>query len=248
MFLRYAADSNLKEVSLELGGKSPQIVMPDAPDLTVVARAVAGGVFFNQGEACSAGSRLLVHRDIADELLELVLDRSRRLVVGDPLDPRTEIGALVEEKHLERVLGYIRGAVDDGARLALGGDRVHLGSGGCYVGPTVFDRVDPRSRIAREEVFGPVLAVFPFEDAEEAVRLANDTEYGLAAAVWTRDLSTAHRMARSVRAGTVWVNCFDDSDLTVPFGGYARSGLGGRDKSLHALDKYTQLKSTWIKL
>ncbi|MFI6289012.1 aldehyde dehydrogenase [Streptomyces sp. NPDC051018] len=247
-FLRYAADSNLKEVSLELGGKSPQIVMPDAPDLSVVARAVANGVFFNQGEACSAGSRLLVHRDIEEELLELVLAESRRLVVGDPLDPRTDIGALVEDRHLERVLGYVRGALDEGARLVLGGDRILAGTGGYYVEPTVFDRVDPRSRIAREEVFGPVLSVFSFENTEEAVRLANDTEYGLAAAVWSRDLSTAHRLARSVRAGTVWVNCFDDSDITVPFGGYAQSGLGGRDKSLHALEKYTQLKSTWIRL
>ncbi|MFF0447894.1 aldehyde dehydrogenase [Streptomyces sp. NPDC004609] len=247
-FLRYAADSNLKEVSLELGGKSPQIVMADAPDLAVVARAVASGVFFNQGEACSAGSRLLVHRDIEEELLERVLAESRRLVVGDPLDPRTDIGALVEERHLERVLGYVRGAADDGARLVLGGDRVLAETGGYYVEPTVFDRVDPRSRIAREEVFGPVLSVFSFENAEEAVRLANDTDYGLAAAVWSKDLSTAHRLARSVRAGTVWVNCFDDSDITVPFGGYAQSGFGGRDKSLHALEKYTQLKSTWIRL
>ncbi|MFG3205106.1 aldehyde dehydrogenase [Streptomyces sp. NPDC048192] len=247
LFMRYAAESNLKQVSLELGGKSPQIVLPDAPDLAVVAKAVAGGIFFNQGEVCSAGSRLLVHRSVKDELLDLVVREASRTVVGDPLDPRTEVGALVEEKHLERVLGHVRGAVEDGARTVLGGNRVLTGTGGCYVEPTVFDRVDPGMRIARQEVFGPVLAVIEFEDAEDAVRIANGTDYGLAAAVWTRDLSTAHRMARAVRAGTVWVNCFDDSDITVPFGGYAQSGFG-RDKSLHALEKYTQLKTTWIKL
>ncbi|MFE9093103.1 aldehyde dehydrogenase [Streptomyces sp. NPDC007264] len=247
LFLSYSAESNIKQVSLELGGKSPQIVLPDAPDLEVVARAVAGGIFFNQGEVCSAGSRLLVHRSVKDELLELVLDAARRTVVGDPLDPRTRVGALVEEKHLERVLGHVRGAVEDGARPVLGGGRVLAGTGGYYMEPTVFDDVDPAMRIARQEVFGPVLTVIGFDDAEEAVRIANGTDYGLAAAVWTRDLSTAHRMSRAVRAGTVWVNCFDDSDITVPFGGCAQSGFG-RDKSLHALDKYTQLKTTWIRL
>ncbi|AXI80365.1 aldehyde dehydrogenase [Peterkaempfera bronchialis] len=247
LFMGYSAESNLKQVSLELGGKSPQVVLEDAPDLAVVARAVAGGIFFNQGEVCSAGSRLLVHRSVRDELLELVVEAARQTVVGDPLDPRTQVGALVEEKHLERVLGHVRGAVEDGARTVLGGNQVLAETGGCYLEPTVFDQVDPGMRIARQEVFGPVLSVIGFEDAEEAVRIANGTDYGLAAAVWTRDLSTAHRMSRAIRAGTVWVNCFDESDITVPFGGYAQSGFG-RDKSLHALEKYTQLKTTWIKL
>ncbi|GAA5052012.1 gamma-glutamyl-gamma-aminobutyraldehyde dehydrogenase/4-guanidinobutyraldehyde dehydrogenase/NAD-dependent aldehyde dehydrogenase [Thermocatellispora tengchongensis] len=247
LFMRYSAESNLKQVSLELGGKSPQIVMPDAPDLAAVARSVATGIFFNQGEVCSAGSRLLVHRSVREELLALVLEETRRTVVGDPLDPRTRVGALVEEEHLRRVLGHVRGALEDGASLLTGGERTLTETGGCYMTPTVFDRVDPGMRIARQEVFGPVLSVIDFDDPEEAVRIANGTEYGLAAAVWTRDLSTAHRMSRAVRAGTVWVNCFDDSDITVPFGGYAQSGFG-RDKSLHALDKYTQFKTTWIKL
>ncbi|GGV36612.1 aldehyde dehydrogenase [Actinomadura cremea] len=246
-FLRYAAESNIKQVSLELGGKSPQIVLPDAPGLDRVAEAVATGIFFNQGEVCTGGSRLLVHRSIKDELLGKVLDASRRKRVGDPLDPGVDIGALVESAHLERVLGYIDAGREEGARAVLGGNRVLAETGGYYVEPTVFDRVDPHMRIAQEEIFGPVLSVIEFDSVDEAVRIANGTAYGLAAAVWTTDLSTAHRVSRRLRAGTVWVNCYDDSDITVPFGGYGQSGFG-RDKSLHALDKYAHLKSTWIKL
>ncbi|MBO0845768.1 MAG: aldehyde dehydrogenase family protein, partial [Nocardioides sp.] len=237
----------LKQVSLELGGKSPQVVLSDAPELEMVAQAIATGIFFNQGEVCSAGSRLLVHRAVKDELLDLVVEAARRTVVGDPLDPRTTVGALVEEQHLERVLEHVRGACDDGAQTVLGGSRTLAETGGYYLEPTIFDRVEAGMRIARQEIFGPVLSVLTFEDTDEAVRIANGTDYGLAAAVWTKDLSSAHRMSRAIRAGTVWVNCFDESDITVPFGGYAQSGFG-RDKSLHALDKYTQLKTTWIKL
>ncbi|MFV2176247.1 aldehyde dehydrogenase [Actinomadura sp. LOL_016] len=246
-FMRYAAESNIKQVSLELGGKSPQIVLPDAPGLDRVAEAVATGIFFNQGEVCTGGSRLLVHRSIKDELLGKVLDASRRKRVGDPLDPGVDIGALVESAHMERVLGYIDAGREEGARAVLGGNRVLAETGGYYVEPTVFDQVDPHMRIAQEEIFGPVLSVLEFDSVDEAVRIANGTAYGLAAAVWTTDLSTAHRVSRRLRAGTVWVNCYDDSDITVPFGGYGQSGFG-RDKSLHALDKYAHLKSTWIKL
>ncbi|MFF9030952.1 aldehyde dehydrogenase [Streptomyces iakyrus] len=246
-FLRYAADSNLKRVWLELGGKSPNIVLPDAPDLEKAAATAAWGIFFNQGEMCTAPSRLLVHSSIAERVTEAVVRRARELNVGDPLDPETEMGALVGRAHLDRVTGYIRHGVDEGARLRTGGDRVLAETGGTYLEPTVFDRVDPGSRLAREEIFGPVLSVLAFDDLDEAVRLANVTEYGLAAGLWTSDLSTAHRVSRALKAGTVWVNCYEEGDLTVPFGGMKQSG-NGRDKSAHALEKYTELKTTWIQL
>ncbi|MFJ4077771.1 aldehyde dehydrogenase [Streptomyces iakyrus] len=246
-FLRYAADSNLKRVWLELGGKSPNIVLPDAPDLENAAATAAWGIFFNQGEMCTAPSRLLVHSSIAERVTEAVVRRARELKVGDPLDPETEMGALVGRAHLDRVTGHIRHGVDEGARLRTGGDRVLAETGGTYLEPTVFDRVAPGSRLAREEIFGPVLSVLAFDDLDEAVRLANATEYGLAAGLWTSDLSTAHRVARALKAGTVWVNCYEEGDLTVPFGGMKQSG-NGRDKSAHALEKYTELKTTWIQL
>ncbi|MEU5393637.1 aldehyde dehydrogenase [Streptomyces tibetensis] len=246
-FLRYAADSNLKRVWLELGGKSPNIVLPDAPDLEKAAATAAWGIFFNQGEMCTAPSRLLVHSSIAERVTEAVVRRARALRVGDPLDPETEMGALVGRAHLDRVRDHIRHGVDEGARLRTGGDRVLAETGGTYLEPTVFDRVDPGSRLAREEIFGPVLSVLAFDDLDEAVRLANATDYGLAAGVWTSDLSTAHRVSRALKAGTVWVNCYEEGDLTVPFGGMKQSG-NGRDKSAHALEKYTELKTTWIQL
>ncbi|MEV6121244.1 aldehyde dehydrogenase [Streptomyces sp. NPDC052077] len=246
-YLRYAADSNLKRVWLELGGKSPNIILPDAPDLERAAATAAWGIFFNQGEMCTAPSRLLVHSSIAERVTEAVVGHARTLRVGDPLDPATEMGALVGEDHLDRVLGHVRTAVDDGARLLTGGERTLADTGGAYLRPTVLDRVAPDSRLAREEVFGPVLAVLPFDDLDEAVTLANATDYGLAAGLWTADLSTAHRVSRALRAGTVWVNCYEEGDLTVPFGGMKQSG-NGRDKSAHALEKYTELKTTWIQL
>ncbi|MFI8829533.1 aldehyde dehydrogenase [Streptomyces afghaniensis] len=246
-FLRYAADSNLKRVWLELGGKSPNIVLPDAPDLDRAAATAAWGIFFNQGEMCTAPSRLLVHTSIAERVTEAVVRRARELRVGDPLDPETEMGALAGQVHLDRVRDHVRHGVDEGARLRTGGERLLAETGGTYLEPTVFDRVDPGSRLAREEIFGPVLSVLAFDDLDEAVRLANATEYGLAAGLWTSDLSTAHRVSRALRAGTVWVNCYEEGDLTVPFGGMKQSG-NGRDKSVHALEKYTELKTTWIQL
>ncbi|GAA3368356.1 aldehyde dehydrogenase [Streptomyces sannanensis] len=246
-FLRYAADSNLKRVRLELGGKSPNIILPDAPDLEQAAATAAWGIFFNQGEMCTAPSRLLVHSSIAEQVTEAVVRRARELRVGDPLDPATEMGALVGEGHLERVQDHIGAGLAEGARLRTGGSRTLESTGGSYLQPTVFDEVAPGMRLAREEIFGPVLSVLTFDDLEEAVRLANATEYGLAAALWTSDLSTAHRVSRALKAGTVWVNCYEEGDLTVPFGGMKQSG-NGRDKSAHAIEKYTELKTTWIQL
>jgi gamma-glutamyl-gamma-aminobutyraldehyde dehydrogenase len=246
-FLRYAADSNLKRVWLELGGKSPHIVLPDAPDLERAAATAAWGIFFNQGEMCTAPSRLLVHSSVADRVVDAVVARAQALRIGDPLDPATEMGALAGERHLARVAEHVAAGAAAGARLRTGGVRVHGESGGSYFAPTVFDRVGRASRLAREEIFGPVLSVFTFDTLDEAVDLANDTDYGLAAGLWTSDLTTAHQVSRRLRAGTVWVNCYEEGDLTVPFGGMKQSG-NGRDKSAHALEKYTELKTTWMQL
>ncbi|MFF2477819.1 aldehyde dehydrogenase [Streptomyces sp. NPDC058066] len=246
-FLHYAADSNLKRVWLELGGKSPNIILPDAPDLEKAAATAAWGIFFNQGEMCTAPSRLLVHTSVAERVTEAIVRRAGELRVGDPLDPATEMGALVGEAHLGRVLDHIGTGTSEGARLRTGGTRTLSDTGGSFLRPTVFDEVDPGMRLAREEIFGPVLSVLTFDDLDEAVALANATEYGLAAGLWTSDLSTAHQVSRALKAGTVWVNCYEEGDLTVPFGGMKQSG-NGRDKSAHALEKYTELKTTWIQL
>ncbi|HET7810047.1 MAG TPA: aldehyde dehydrogenase [Steroidobacteraceae bacterium] len=242
-----AAQSNLKKVGLECGGKSPNIVLADCPDLDRAATAAAFAIFFNQGEMCSAGSRLLVDASIKDAMLEKIAAVGRDMKPGDPLDPATRLGAIVDETQMKRVLSYIDAGRADGAKVALGGNRVRQETGGFFVEPTVFDGVKPAMRIAREEIFGPVLATITFKGVEEAIQIANDVEYGLAAAVWTRDINVAHRTARALRAGTVYVNCYDADDITVPFGGFKQSGIG-RDKSLHAFDKYTELKTTWIDL
>jgi gamma-glutamyl-gamma-aminobutyraldehyde dehydrogenase/4-guanidinobutyraldehyde dehydrogenase/NAD-dependent aldehyde dehydrogenase len=247
LFLRYAGESNMKRVALECGGKSPHIVLPDCGDLAAAASAAAWGVFYNQGEVCNAGSRLLVHRDVKDEFMELLLAEAAQIRPADPLDPTARLGAMVDETQTERVLAYIDSGRAAGAELILGGARVRAETGGSYIEPTIFDRVSNDMTIAREEIFGPVLATIDFASEDEAVAIANDTIYGLAAAVWTDNVDRAHRVARAIRAGVVWVNTFDAGDITSPFGGFKQSGFG-RDKSMHALEKYADLKTVWISL
>ena len=244
-FLTYAGESNMKIVSLECGGKNPQVVLPDCPDLDVAATKIARGSFFNQGQVCNAASRLLVHDDIREDFAQLVLAAAQAWQPSDPLDPATTTGALVDETQMRRVLDYIEIGQSEGANLRIGGNRVLEDTGGFYIEPTVFDGVDSGMRISREEIFGPVLSVSGFSDPDEAVRMANDTEYGLAATVWTRNIDTAFQLARGIRAGVVCVNTYAFGWSMVPFGGFKQSGYG-RDQSIHAMEKYTQLKTTWI--
>ncbi len=247
LFLRYSGESNMKRVALECGGKSPHIVTAECGDLDAAAQAVAWGVFYNQGEVCNAGSRLLVHASVKDDLLERVVKVAEKIVPGDPLDPKTRMGAIVDSGQLDRVLGYIESGKDEGAELYLGGSRARQHTGGFYVEPTIFDAVSNEMTIAREEIFGPVLSTISFDEVDEAIAIANDTVYGLAAGIWTDDVNVAHSAARRLKAGVVWVNTFDAGDITSPFGGFKQSGFG-RDKSIHALDKFTDLKSIWIQL
>ncbi|GAA0587832.1 aldehyde dehydrogenase [Halomonas salifodinae] len=248
-FLEYSAASNLKRVVLECGGKNPQVVMPDVSDLKTVASNVLAAAFWNMGENCSAGSRLIVHRSIKDDLVdEMQRQLENDWKTGDPLDPEVQLGALVERAHMEKVLGHIERAKAEGLRVVSGGERLREESGGYFVAPTIFDDVTPEAGIAREEIFGPVLAVIPFDTEEEAIAIANDTCYGLAASLWSEDLNTVHRMAAAIKAGTIAVNCFSEGDITTPFGGYKQSGFGGRDKSVYAHDQYCELKTTWIQL
>jgi len=247
-FLQYAAQSNLKRVTLELGGKSPVIVMDDIDDFTPVVEQIAMGILFSQGENCSAGSRLLVHQAIKEPLLDAVIKHFKSWKVGDPFALDTKMGALIEEKHLDRILAYIDSGLDEGASLILGGKRILPESGGYFIEPTIFDHVHNDMKIAREEIFGPVLSVITFQDMDEAVTIANDSDYGLAASLYTNNLHIAHKLSRKIRAGTVSVNCFSEGDQAAPFGGFKQSGFGGREKSLLAHDQYTQFKTIWMQL
>ncbi len=245
--LSLGATSNMKRTFVECGGKSPNIVFPDAPDLKAAAKAAAVGIFFNQGEVCTAGSRLLVHNAIKKEFIVEVIEAAKSLQPGHPLDPETSMGAIVDQQQMSRVLGYVDKGTADGATIVAGGKQAMSKSGGFYIEPTIFDDVTNQMTIAQEEIFGPVLSCIGFDSEEEAIAIANDTDYGLAAAIWTSDLARAHRVSRKVRAGSVWVNYYDAGDMTAPFGGFKQSG-NGRDKSLHALEKYTELKATWMNL
>ncbi|MDP2675208.1 MAG: aldehyde dehydrogenase family protein [Dehalococcoidia bacterium] len=239
-----ASAGTLKRVSLELGGKSPNIILADA-DMEAAVRGASGGIFFNQGEVCSAGSRILVERGVYDRFLEQLHKRAASISVGDPLDPATYMGPVVSEEQFERVMGYIGIGKEEGARLVTGGGRI--GDAGFFVQPTIFAEVENRMRIAQEEIFGPVACVIPVQDADEAVRVANDTAYGLAAAVWTRDVAKAHTIAQRLRAGTVWVNTYGPTDSRSPWGGFRDSGFG-RELGRQALDLYTEYKSVWVAL
>jgi aldehyde dehydrogenase (NAD+) len=243
VIVRSSAGS-LKKVSLELGGKSPNVVLADA-DLEAAVRGASAGVFFNQGEVCSAGSRILVENSIYDTFMDHLDKRTRTIKVGDPLDPETYMGPVVSDEQFDRVMSYIDIGKQEGATLVTGGEQI--GDRGYFVQPTIFGGVDNRMRIAQEEIFGPVAAVIPVKDADDAVSVANESCYGLAAAVWTRDVGKAHNVAHRLRAGTVWVNTYGSTDTRSPWGGFKDSGFG-RELGRQAIDLYTEYKSVWVAL
>ncbi|MGE0499943.1 MAG: aldehyde dehydrogenase [Rhizobiaceae bacterium] len=238
-----AAQSNLKRVALELGGKSPIAVLDDG-DLDAAANAIAWGIFYNSGETCHSPTRILAARNVQEELVERIGAVARNLKQDHPLDPATQIGALIEEKHMDKVLGLIAKGRSEGASLRMGGNRVLRDLGGFYVEPTIFADARNDMAIAREEIFGPVLTVIPFDDDAEAITIANDTIYGLGAGIFTSDMTRAHRFSEDVQAGTVWINAYDLSNISTPFGGFKQSGFG-RDRSIHAVDKYVDYKTVW---
>ncbi|MBT8065691.1 MAG: aldehyde dehydrogenase [Gammaproteobacteria bacterium] len=242
--MRYSGESNLKRTFLELGGKSPNIVFADA-NLDKAATFAAIAVFYNGGQTCTAGTRLIVENSVREQFVELVAEKSQAWMPGDPLDPATTMGPMIDAAQLKTVADYVGIGQEEGASLVFGGKQVMADSGGCYHEPTVFDGVNNDMRIAQEEIFGPVLSVIGFDDAEQAVRIANDSIYGLAGAVWSNNINIAHKVAAAVRVGTMGINNYFGGDITVPFGGFKQSG-NGRDKSMHAFDDYTELKTTWI--
>src|SRR5258708_11777821 len=238
----------IRRVVVGGGGRSGEVIMANPPDLDYVADQVLFAGYMNMGENCTCGSRPIVHRSVRDELIDKLVAKTADWRVGDPLDPATRIGPMIERPHLDKVLGYIEAGRAEGARVVVGGSRTLESSGGHFVEPTVFDDVDNSMKIAREEIFGPVISTIPFDTEEQAIAIANETSYGLAASLYTTDLDTAFRLARSIKAGTVSVNSYSEGDITTPFGGYKQSGFGGRDKGLEAFDQYTQNKTIWVTL
>jgi len=238
-FLHYSAESNLKKIVLECGGKNPAVVLADADELDLVAEHIVNGAFWNMGENCSASSRLIIHEDVKDELIPRILARAKEWKTGDPLDPESHLGALVDKEHFNKVSSYL-----GKGKAILGGDTMM----DCFVQPTIIDGVNVGDSLAQEEIFGPLLSVITVRSTEEAVAVANDTEYGLAASVYSSNGKQALRVAREIKAGTVTINCYGEGDMTTPFGGYKQSGFGGRDNSIHAHDQYTEMKTIWIDL
>jgi 4-(gamma-glutamylamino)butanal dehydrogenase len=238
-FLTYASESNLKEVTLEMGGKNPAVVLNDAENLDRVAAHIVNGAFWNMGENCSASSRLIVQKGVKDDLLKRIVAHAREWPMGDPLDPANRVGALVSKAHFDKVAGYL----GKGLKVLLGG-KAEAG----FVEPTILDLADRDAKQVREEIFGPVLSVLTVDNFDEAIALANDTQYGLAASIFTANIKKAIRGARAIRAGTVTVNSFGEGDISTPFGGFKASGFGGRDNGIHAHDQYTQIKTVWVDL
>ena len=243
-FLHYSADSNLKKIVLECGGKNPLVVLDDAEELDLIAKHVVQGAFWNMGENCSASSRLIVHEAVKKDLLDRVLNRAKGWRTGNPLNPVNNLGALVDKEHFTKVCNYLDKGKNEGAKIVLGGETID----GVYVEPTIFDEASADASIAREEIFGPLLSVLTVKSNDKAISLANDTNYGLAASVFSANAKRAIRTARAIRAGTITVNCYGEGDISTPFGGYKQSGFGGRDNSIHAHDQYTELKTIWVDL
>ncbi|MFC1497425.1 aldehyde dehydrogenase [Verrucomicrobiota bacterium] len=246
--MQYSGQSNMKRVAVECGGKSAFIVLKDCGRLEEAAEVLAKNIFFNQGQTCSAPSRLIIEKALHDEMLELLLKHLPDYQPGNPLDEKTTIGAMVSHEHLEKVLNYIKIGNGEGAKLIAGGNEAAPVKGGAYITPAIFDEVNNNMRIAQEEIFGPVLSIITAKNEMEAVKLANESSYGLAGAVWCDNIDIAHRTAGKIRAGTVHINCYGEDDITAPFGGYKLSGNGSKDKALHSFDDYTELKTTWLKL